>query len=65
MAEFFNEFGQENPTERVIYSRKNTPEERRKQRREWKKKKQEKSMSKSVVVQQEGDEFAAHVSETV
>ena len=65
MAEFFNEFGQENPTERVIHSRKNTPEERRKQRREWKKKKQEKSMSKSIVVQQEGDDFAAHVSETV
>ena len=64
MVEFF-EFGQENPTERVIYSRKNTQEEKRKQRWEWKKKKQEKSMSKSIVVQQEGDDFAAHVSETV
>lgn len=42
MVEFF-EFGQENPTEQVIYSRKNTPEEKRKQRWEWKKKKQEKS----------------------
>ena len=46
MAEFVKDFEREEKRkERVIKTRKNTPEERNRQRKEWRKRKQEKQMA--------------------
>ena len=49
MAEFVKDFeDEEERKERVIKSRKNTPEERNRQRKEWRKRKQGKQMPNST-----------------
>ena len=49
MAQFVKEFEhEEKRKQRVIKTRKNTPEERNRQRKEWRKRKQEKQMANST-----------------
>ena len=49
MAQFVKDFEhEEKRKERVMKTRKNTPEERNRQRKEWRKRKQEKQMANST-----------------